>query len=162
MIERKKRLIPGLTALAVFVLLGVIFYPGSVQHGPAPSTSPSAFRSPPDRAASIAVPKSVMARLNASTGEASSAADASPDTFDCMIQPSEVVRIGSATTGLIDSIRVERGDYVSQHEIVAELESEVAAASGVNGSQDTFLNRMNCAKAVRVSTVKSTSSAFSG
>jgi RND family efflux transporter MFP subunit len=46
-----------------------------------------------------------------------------------MIMPSEVIEIGSSTTGLIDAVMVERGDYVEVGEVVAKLESSVEQAA---------------------------------
>ncbi len=49
--------------------------------------------------------------------------------FDCVIEPSEVVDIGSAVPGLIDVIYVLRNDFVKKGTIIAELESSVEKAT---------------------------------
>jgi RND family efflux transporter MFP subunit len=49
--------------------------------------------------------------------------------FDCMISPNEMVDIGSAITGQIGSIYVERGDYVEAGQMLAMLESSVEEAA---------------------------------
>jgi RND family efflux transporter MFP subunit len=49
--------------------------------------------------------------------------------FDCVIEPAEIVDLGSPVTGVIDVIHVERGDFVQAGEAVAELESTVERAA---------------------------------
>ena len=46
-----------------------------------------------------------------------------------MIAPNEVVDIGSPITGLIDSVYVERGDYVHAGQMIVMLESSVERAA---------------------------------
>ncbi|MCP4005538.1 MAG: efflux RND transporter periplasmic adaptor subunit [bacterium] len=48
---------------------------------------------------------------------------------DCIIEPFEVVEIGSSVIGVIKSIQTERGDFVKAGQIVAELESSVEDAA---------------------------------
>jgi RND family efflux transporter MFP subunit len=43
--------------------------------------------------------------------------------FDCLMDPSLVVEIGSAEVGIIESVLVQRGDLVTQGQLVAKLES---------------------------------------
>jgi RND family efflux transporter MFP subunit len=42
---------------------------------------------------------------------------------DCIIEPHEVVRVGSALTGVVSSIKAERSDYVLAGQVLAEIES---------------------------------------
>jgi RND family efflux transporter MFP subunit len=49
--------------------------------------------------------------------------------FDCVIEPSETVDLGSPVTGVIQKIHVERGDVVEAGDAVAELESDVERAA---------------------------------
>jgi RND family efflux transporter MFP subunit len=42
---------------------------------------------------------------------------------DCIIEPHEVVHVGSALTGVVSSVAVERSDYVVAGQVLAELES---------------------------------------
>jgi len=51
-----------------------------------------------------------------------------PD-LDCIIEPSEVVDVGSAVPGVIESILAQRTDFVKKGGIVAELESSVERAT---------------------------------
>ncbi|HUJ86765.1 MAG TPA: efflux RND transporter periplasmic adaptor subunit [Burkholderiales bacterium] len=46
-------------------------------------------------------------------------------SFECLIQPSEVVEVRSPTTGVISKIRVQRGDRVKAGEVLVELDSSV-------------------------------------
>jgi RND family efflux transporter MFP subunit len=55
-------------------------------------------------------------------------ARARPDKFDCMIQPSEIIDIGSAVTGVIERIAVDRSDSVEAGQTVVELEAGVEKA----------------------------------
>lgn len=56
-------------------------------------------------------------------------ASADDGEYDCMISPDELVDIGSAITGLIAVIYVERGDYVEAGQMLAMLESSVEQAA---------------------------------
>ncbi|WP_326541058.1 efflux RND transporter periplasmic adaptor subunit [Pseudorhodoferax sp.] len=49
--------------------------------------------------------------------------------LDCMIQPHQVVQIGSPVPGVIDSITVDRGDIVRSGQAVAHLASGVERAA---------------------------------
>jgi membrane fusion protein (multidrug efflux system) len=51
------------------------------------------------------------------------------ETFDCLIDPSLVVEVGSAETGIIEEILVSRGDVVQQGQPIAHLESAAEEAS---------------------------------
>lgn len=53
----------------------------------------------------------------------------SDPSLDCIIEPSEVVEIGSPVTGLIATIGAERGDNVEAGQILVELESGVERAA---------------------------------
>lgn len=70
-------------------------------------------------------------RLRAKTGLA---------PFNCMIEPSEFVEVGSALTAILESIAVDRGDVVEAGQILAQLESEAersaVAASRARASMD--------------------------
>lgn len=49
--------------------------------------------------------------------------------MDCVIEPSDIVDLGTAVPGVVQRIDVSRGDMVKKGEVVAELESSVEAAS---------------------------------
>jgi RND family efflux transporter MFP subunit len=56
-------------------------------------------------------------------------AEAGPSTLDCIIEPFQVVAIGSPVTGLIEKVHVERSDLVEAGQILVELESTVERAA---------------------------------
>jgi RND family efflux transporter MFP subunit len=47
----------------------------------------------------------------------------------CLIQPSKIAEVGTSVTGVIDEIRVERGDYVKKGQVIAVLRDEVERAA---------------------------------
>jgi RND family efflux transporter MFP subunit len=49
-------------------------------------------------------------------------------TFDCLMEPKAVVKLGAQVTGLIKEVRVDRGERVKQGQIVVTLHSEVQEA----------------------------------
>jgi RND family efflux transporter MFP subunit len=51
--------------------------------------------------------------------------------LDCVIEPSEIVDVGSAVPGLIEVIYAYRSDLVQQGEVIAKLESSVERANFV-------------------------------
>jgi RND family efflux transporter MFP subunit len=60
---------------------------------------------------------------------ASTAAEAADASFDCVIDPSEVVKLGSPIPGVLAEVMVNRGDVVTRGQPVAMLESSVEAAT---------------------------------
>lgn len=49
--------------------------------------------------------------------------------FDCLIEPTQTVDIGSPVIGLLDKVYVRRGDRVTKGQVIASLESTAEAAS---------------------------------
>ncbi|MCP4286745.1 MAG: efflux RND transporter periplasmic adaptor subunit [Gammaproteobacteria bacterium] len=49
--------------------------------------------------------------------------------LDCIIEPSEIVDVGSAVPGVVESIQADRNDQVSKGTIIARLESSVERAT---------------------------------
>jgi RND family efflux transporter MFP subunit len=56
-------------------------------------------------------------------------AAAAEQTFDCVIDPAETAKLGSPVSGILAKVLVERGDYVTRDQPVAELQSTVEAAA---------------------------------
>jgi RND family efflux transporter MFP subunit len=54
-------------------------------------------------------------------------AGAEEQSFDCVIDPSRVVKIASPAAGLLAEVAVDRGDKVRRGQVLARLESEVEA-----------------------------------
>jgi RND family efflux transporter MFP subunit len=51
--------------------------------------------------------------------------DSRSGVFDCTIEPRTIAEIGSAEEGIIDELRVKRGDQVSKGQVLAVLDSEM-------------------------------------
>ena len=73
----------------------------------------------------LVVTSAIAGVLAALAGEASATSDA---TFDCVIQPTEVVELSSPVPGIIDTIGVDRSDPVKKDQVVATLQSNVEQA----------------------------------
>jgi RND family efflux transporter MFP subunit len=58
-----------------------------------------------------------------------SATNASAATFDCVMDPSLTVKLGSAVTSVLSEVLVDRGDLVKKGQIVARVESAVEQAA---------------------------------
>jgi RND family efflux transporter MFP subunit len=52
-------------------------------------------------------------------------AEGSPATFDCIVEPSETVQVGSSSAGIIRSVLVDRSDTVAAGALIAELDGDV-------------------------------------
>jgi RND family efflux transporter MFP subunit len=50
-------------------------------------------------------------------------------SYECLLEPSDTVAIGSPVTGRIEQIPVERSQLVEQNQVVAQLESSVELAA---------------------------------
>ena len=46
-------------------------------------------------------------------------------SFECLIQPNQIVEVRSAVQGLIEKVHVQRGDWVKNGQVIVELESSV-------------------------------------
>jgi RND family efflux transporter MFP subunit len=49
--------------------------------------------------------------------------------FDCLIEPTQMVELGSPVTGRIDHVHVKRGDWVKKMQTLATLESDAERAA---------------------------------
>ena len=50
------------------------------------------------------------------------------ETYDCMIEPYQIINISSPVEGLIEEIKVDTGDVVSEGDVLVALESSVEKA----------------------------------
>ncbi|MEG0822664.1 MAG: efflux RND transporter periplasmic adaptor subunit [Burkholderiaceae bacterium] len=57
------------------------------------------------------------------------AAQAQGLRHDCLIQPMQTVAVGSPVIGVIEALRVERGDYVQRGQALAQLKADVEQAA---------------------------------
>src|ERR1700678_49180 len=70
-------------------------------------------------------------------------------TFDCVIDPSLTLKLGSPIVSILDSVAVERGDLVKGGEVIARLESTVEqAAVAVNEARADSPAEIEAKKAV--------------
>jgi RND family efflux transporter MFP subunit len=78
-----------------------------------------------------AVAAAVALALSAGVAVAQTAAPATGAAhgLDCMIQPHQIVQVGSAAAGVIDRILVERGDLVSKGQPIVQLQAGVERAA---------------------------------
>jgi multidrug efflux pump subunit AcrA (membrane-fusion protein) len=49
-------------------------------------------------------------------------------SFDCLIEPSLTLKLGSPITSILDKVEVDRGDLVKEGQVIARLESAVEQA----------------------------------
>ncbi|MEZ5738182.1 MAG: HlyD family efflux transporter periplasmic adaptor subunit [Burkholderiaceae bacterium] len=54
---------------------------------------------------------------------------AAPGDMDCLIQPHQVIQVGSPVPGVIGAVGVERGDEIHQGQVIASLQAEVEQAA---------------------------------
>ncbi len=51
------------------------------------------------------------------------------ESLDCMIQPNQIVLVGSSVPGVVDEIAVERGDTITRGQVLAQLRANVERAA---------------------------------
>jgi multidrug efflux pump subunit AcrA (membrane-fusion protein) len=84
------------------------------------------FPKSPNRAA-VPFPLPLLAALAIAAGGTTPAM--AEQSFDCVIDPSETVKLGSPLTGVLAEVMVQRGDTVKRGQPVAALESAIEAAT---------------------------------
>ncbi len=114
-----------------FCAVGLLFAPGLLSRQPTPVPEAVAEEAPV--AALIHEPTPAAAfdqpvRKDSPSQGASTMVPAA-HAFDCMISANEMIQIGSPMLGVIESIRVERSDYVEARQVLATLESSVEEAA---------------------------------
>lgn len=70
--------------------------------------------------------------LTASRAALAAEADFDKDKLDCFIEPYLVVNVGSEVPGVIETINVDRGDFVKKGQVLARLNSGVEQATMEN------------------------------
>lgn len=131
--DRRKRILKALAGLAAFAGFGLLLAPGFAKRDPAPPPSSAPGGPPAQRPAASDDGNALLGiQLDDFTGPGRRTVEtgSGPErAFDCMIVPNEVVAVGSALTGLIGEVTVERGDYVEAGQVVARLEASVEEAA---------------------------------
>jgi len=115
-----------LSLVAVSIALGLLavaVIPGFIRPHPAIVAEPV----PPGEPASPSTPaKDGAMRASQSAPAASTVTAFAPSgSFDCMISANETIEIGSSIVGTLETIAVERSDYVEKGQVLATLESRV-------------------------------------
>ena len=68
-------------------------------------------------------------------------------TFECLIQPNQIVEIRSPADGLISKVRVQRGDWVKSGQVLVELESSVERSAAATAKyRSEMVGRITAAK----------------
>lgn len=70
--------------------------------------------------------------LTASRAALAAEADFDKDKLDCLIEPYLVVNVGSEIPGVIETVNVDRGDFVKKGQVLARLNSGVEQATMEN------------------------------
>jgi membrane fusion protein, heavy metal efflux system len=70
-----------------------------------------------------------LAALFAAAWSITAHAQPSSPSLDCMIQPSQVLLLGSAVPGVVERITVDRGDRVTRGQVLVQLQAHVERAA---------------------------------
>jgi membrane fusion protein (multidrug efflux system) len=71
----------------------------------------------------------VLSAVLSLTGAAAGAQEPAAREFECLLDPHEVVDVGSPVFGVLDSVAVERGDSVRRGQLVAALKATAEEAA---------------------------------
>ncbi len=87
---------------------------------------------------------SLAANAQSTQSESIDSLDSGLAGMDCIVEPSQVVELGTSVAGVIDQMLAEKNDFVSESEIVAMLDSRLEMATlelaTARASIDTSLN----------------------
>lgn len=78
---------------------------------------------------SVTVPSHGQRSVSPPASVAAASPSSALSALDCMIQPHQVVQVGSPAPGVIDSIFVDRGDVVQRGQAVVQLNASVERAA---------------------------------
>lgn len=70
-----------------------------------------------------------VASVNANESQVEGSAIVSIPALDCVIEPSQIVDVGSAVPGVVDAILADRSDLVKKGAVIAQIESSVEQAA---------------------------------
>jgi RND family efflux transporter MFP subunit len=117
--ERRKAFVLGGGAIAVIAGLWVVFG-GDGQEPTVQARAATTDRAAGERADTLA---------NTQVADVAPPGLDSARPTDCLIEPSQVVRVNSGVEGIIQSIYVERGDNVRRGQVVAQLRDDIDRAA---------------------------------
>src|SRR6187402_130463 len=118
--DRKRALVLGGGGLAVMAGLALVFGGGG-------EDGDNEARAATVRPAATERTVASSLRDTAATAVAPPGLDSARPT-DCLIEPSQVVRVNSGVEGVIQAVYVERGDTVGRGQVVAQLRADVDQA----------------------------------
>ncbi len=126
--KKRKQWWTAIAGSVCVCLVGLAFVPGLVSRRPPAAPAPEAEEVP--IAAPVPQPSSTAAleqpvRTDSPPSRAAPPMLLAAHAFDCMISANETIEIGSSILGVIESILVERSDYVEAGQVLATLESSV-------------------------------------
>ncbi len=128
--EKRKQWWKAIAGFIGFCLVGLALVPGLVSRqatpAPAPEEAPIVVSS--DEPSRDPTPEKPV-HDDASELRPVSPIVLSSHSFDCMISANETIEIGSSILGALESILVERSDYVDEGQVLAILESTVELAA---------------------------------
>ena len=61
--------------------------------------------------------------------DASSILGDQDNSLDCLVEPSEIVELGSSVPGVVNHLFFERNNFVNEGDVVAQLDSRVELAT---------------------------------
>ncbi|WP_065375913.1 efflux RND transporter periplasmic adaptor subunit [Ensifer adhaerens] len=73
--------------------------------------------------------RSRAGRMLAALASLCAALPPSAQAFDCVIDPSVVVRVGSPVPGLLKEVLIARGDHVTENQVIARLHADTEQAT---------------------------------
>lgn len=119
--------------------------------------TPAAQQKAPAPAGPVTTAKAAGAPVRPSSGNAATppGLDAARPT-DCLIEPSQIVRVNSGVEGVIQNIYVDRGDDVQRGQVVAQLYTDVeraAAAAAQARASNPHTERAAASRAAYLATV---------
>ncbi len=117
--DRKRAMVIGGAAIVAIVGFALVLGGGDGDGSRVAASAPARAAEQP--ASADALPEELATSL------APPGLDSARPT-DCLIEPSQVVRVNSGVEGVIQAIYVERGDTVGRGQVVAQLRSDVDRA----------------------------------
>ncbi|MEJ7925652.1 efflux RND transporter periplasmic adaptor subunit [Sphingobium sp. AN641] len=146
--DRKQAVVFGGGALALIVGITLVARSGE---------TPATPREAPVPSATVATAKAPAPTVPSNSGNAVAppGLDAARPA-DCLIEPSQVVRVNSGVEGVVQNIYVDRGDDVRRGQVVAQLYTDVeraAAAAAQARASNPHAERAAASRAAYLATV---------
>jgi RND family efflux transporter MFP subunit len=86
----------------------------------------------------------ILASLNVQSSQSTVAEAAPLSSMDCIVEPSQIVELGTSVPGVIEEMLFEKNDFINQGDVVAKLDSRLEIATlelaAARAAIDTSLN----------------------